>query len=340
MRYFVTGGTGFIGSRVVERLLGDDHEVVTVTRSRSNAADLPDGVEVVEADITDKQSLRGPMQGADGVFHIAAWYFVGPGGEEADRARQINVEGTRNVLELMQELDIPKGVYTSTVGVMGNVGAGPVDETFRYEQPLPTVYQETKWVAQYQVASPMMQEGLPLVVVMPGIVYGPGQKELGTLRVYIRRFLDGTLPVVPKGRKFAYDHVEDTARAHVQAMERGTPGETYYIGRRPMSLESALETVADILDRRPPRGVPPWVIGSLASAMGVLEHVITPPKGFEAEALRFLAESNFDVENAKAKRDLGLEHRPFEEGIREYLEWELEQSMDDPGLGAFTRDEL
>ena len=331
MKYFLTGGTGFIGSRVVRRLVEDGHEVVAVTRDRANAADLPDEVEVVEGDVRDKETLREPMRGVDGVFHIAAWYFVGPGPEKAQMAREINIDGTRNVLELVQELEIPKAVYTSTIGVMGDVGEGPVDETFRYERPLPTVYQETKWIAQYQVARPMMQAGLPLVVVMPGIVYGPGQKEMGTLRVYIKRFLRGTLPVVPRGRTFSYDHVEDTARAHVQAMDRGTPGEEYFIGSTPMTVDSALETVADILDRRPPRAVPPWVIGFLASAMGVLEHMITPPKGFEAEALRFLAESNFDVDNAKARRDLGLEHRPFEEGIREYLEWELEKSADESG---------
>ena len=168
----------------------------------------------------------------------------------------------------------------------------------------------------------MMADGLPLVVVMPGVVYGPGQKDLGTLRAYVLRFLQGTLPFIPRDTTMPYDHVDDIASAHVQAMERGSVGEDYYIGSRATTLESAIRTIAAIVGRSPPRTLSPVFFRALASLLDVLDGVLTPPAGFEPEALRVFAESNWDIDNAKATQELGLEHRPLEAGFREYVEWE------------------
>lgn len=107
MEYFVTGATGLIGTHLVIELTNQGHDVIALTRSRSNASHLPDDVTVVEGDITEKESMRQSMDGTDGVFHIAAWFYVGPGPREAQKAKRINVEGTRNVLDLMDELHIP-----------------------------------------------------------------------------------------------------------------------------------------------------------------------------------------------------------------------------------------
>ncbi len=116
MKYFVTGATGFIGGRVARQLLAAGHEVITLARTPSKAQDLVAlGVKVHAGDITDKESLRTPMRGVGGVFHIAAWYKVGA--RDKSQAETINVGGTRNVLKMMKELGIPKGVYTSTLTV-------------------------------------------------------------------------------------------------------------------------------------------------------------------------------------------------------------------------------
>ena len=109
MRYFVTGATGFIGGRVAQQLVEAGHEVVALVRSPQKAKCLADiGVSISQGDITDKESLRSPMSDVDGIFHIAAWFKVGLRDKSA--AARINVEGTRNVLEVMKELGIKKGV--------------------------------------------------------------------------------------------------------------------------------------------------------------------------------------------------------------------------------------
>jgi nucleoside-diphosphate-sugar epimerase len=90
------------------------HEVVALARNVDKAKDLADlGVELYKGDLTDKESMREPMTGVDGIYHIAGWYKVGVRDKKPGYA--INVQGTRNVLELMQELKISKGVYTSTL---------------------------------------------------------------------------------------------------------------------------------------------------------------------------------------------------------------------------------
>lgn len=329
MEYFVTGGTGFIGTNVVEQLVGEGHDVIATTRSRANASHLPDEVEVVEADITNKESLREPMTGVDGVFHMAAWFYIGPGPRNREKAERINVDGTRNVLELIDELDVPKGVYTSTIGVFGDTDGSVVDETYRPEKPGMCVYFDTKWRAHYEVAKPMMEEGLPLVVVQPGGVFGPGDKAYGSARTPFLNWLRDDLPMLPRRFALPFDYVEDTAAAHVLAMERGAPGEEYIIASEPREVIDVFEQAGEMLGMTPPRAVSPLWFRLLAQVMRPVEWLTTPPEGFEPEVFRTYGGTQILVDNSKARAELGIEHRPFTDGLREYLEWEAnEQGID------------
>ena len=325
MEYFVTGSTGLIGSRVTTALLADGHDVVALTRSRSNAEHLPEAVEVVEGDVTDKESMREAMTGVDGVFHIAAWFYVGPGPRNVEKAHRINVEGTRNVLELMEELEIPKGVYTSTLGVYPLGEFEYIDETITPECPESAVYYRTKWKAHYDVAEPMIDDGLPLVIVQPGIVYGPGDKSYGSIRSAFRSYLQGELPMIPRGHYVPWDHVGDIARGHLAAMERGTPGETYIISGPPRDAVDVFECAEEITGVPVPRVVSPKVFAAFARILGIAERFVTPPEGYESESLRFFSGVRWPVDTSKATAELGLTHRPLTDGLREYLEWELEQ---------------
>lgn len=310
---------------MVKKLLQDDHDIVVLTRSRANADHLPDAIEVVEGDITDKESMRDAMTDVDGVFHIAAWFYVGPGPGNVEKATQINVEGTRNVLELMDELDIPKGVYTSTLGVYPFQDWDHIDETIEPERPDGAVYFRTKWQAHYEVARPMAEAGLPLVTVQPGIVYGPGDKSYGSMRMVFRDYLQGVLPMLPRNHVAPWDHAGDIANGHVRAMEHGEPGEEYIIAGKPRDAVDVFACAEEITGVSAPRAVSPKLFGSLAKVMGTVERVITPPEGLEAEGLRFFAGCRWPSDNSKATEKLGISHRPLEEGLRDYLEWEMEQ---------------
>ena len=330
MEYFVTGGTGFIGRNVVNRLVEEGDEVVVLSRSPEEADHLPDEVTLVEGDITEKETLREPMQGVDRVFHMGAWFFVGPGPRNREKAHSINVEGTRNVLELVDELDIDKAVYTSTVGVYSNTAGQVVDETYRPDPPEDCVYFKTKWKAHYDVAEPMMEDGLPLVIVQPGGVFGPEDKPYGSVRAAFYDWLQGDLPMLPKGFVLPWDFVDDIAEAHLTAMEEGTIGESYIIASEPRTAREVFELAEEITGFSPPRYVSPAWFTLMEKLTTPLEWVTTPPKGLEPETFRTYGNMEVRTDNSKAKEELGVEHRPFEEGLGEYLEWEMDQQNLEP----------
>ncbi len=320
MRYFVTGATGFIGGRVARMLVAAGHQVVAIARHPAAATDLSNlGVQVVAGDVTDRESLREPMTGVDGVYHIAGWYRIGV--KDKSQAARINVDGTRNVLEIMRELGIPRGVYTSTLAVNSDTHGRVVDETYRYTGPFLSEYDRTKWVAHYQVAEPMIEAGLPLVIVMPGVVYGPG--DTSSLRTTFLQYLERKLPVVPQRTAFCWATVEDTARGHLLAMEKGKVGESYMICGEPHTLVEALDLTETVTGIPRPASAPPFVFKAMSRFMSVAEKGISVPEQFSAENLRVIAGVTYLGSNAKARRELGFAPRPLEEGLPEMLYHEM-----------------
>ena len=166
MKYLVTGASGFIGGCLARQLLRAGHEVAALVRNPDAAGHLEAaGASIHQGDVRDKSSLRAPMSGVDGLFHLAAWYRIGV--RDRGEAYRTNVDGTRNVLETARELGVPRIVYTSTVAVSSDTGGRLVDEGFRHQGPWLTRYERTKWMAHYQVARPMAEAGLPLVILQP-----------------------------------------------------------------------------------------------------------------------------------------------------------------------------
>jgi nucleoside-diphosphate-sugar epimerase len=321
MKYFVTGATGFIGGRVARQLVEAGHKVVALARTPAKTQELIElGVSVCEGDITEKESMRAPMADVDGVFHLAAWYKVGVRDKSA--AERINVDGTRNVLELMQALRIPKGVYTSTLAVFSDTRGRLVDETYRHNGPWLSEYDRTKWKAHYEVAVPMMKDGLPLVIVQPGLVYGPG--DTSPVRDNLLLYLQGKLPMAPQKTAFCWAHVDDVARGHLLAMEKGKPGESYIIAGPPHSFQEALQIAEKISGIKAPRiKVSPAMLKAMSGFMKLIEAVIPVPEMYSAESLRAVAGVTYLGSNEKAKRELGYQVRPLEEGLRQTLLHEM-----------------
>lgn len=319
-KYFVTGATGFVGGEIVKQLVGRGHKVVALVRSPQKATLLKAlGVEIHAGDITDRETLKAPMTGVDGVFHVAAWYKVGVKEPLAD---QINVDGTRNVLQTMKTLEIPRGVYTSTVAVFSDTHGAVPDETYRYDGPHLSEYDRTKWIAHYRVALPKIEEGLPLTIVMPGVVYGPG--DTSGMHTALVDLLRGRLPMTPAKTAFCWGHIEDTARGHILAMEKGTPGETYIITGPRQTFEFAFDLAASIAKVRAPFFHPgPHTMRAMAAMMGLAERFVSLPPALTPESLRVLAGTTYFGANEKAVRELGFSPRPLDEGMAQTLEHEL-----------------
>jgi nucleoside-diphosphate-sugar epimerase len=321
MKSLVTGATGFLGRELVRQLLDAGDEIVALVRDPDRARSLQTaGALLRRGDVTDPPSLRAAMEGADRVFHLAAWYEVGVRNPRAD---EVNVGGTRTVLRLVDELEIPRVVHTSTLAVFSDTHGRLVDETYRYDGPHLSAYDRTKWRAHYEVAEPMAQAGTPVVIVQPGVIYGRG--DAGPMGRTLRRYLRKRLLAVPKRTAYCWGHVEDVAQGLVLAMERGRVGESYIVCGPPHTLIEALAIGERVTGIRAPRWeVPPGLLHALGAGLGFAGRGIPAARG-PAELLAVAAGVTYLGASTKARRELGFDPRPLEVGFREVLPAMLEE---------------
>ena len=320
MTYLVTGATGFVGGYLVRELRRAGHEVRAIVRTRARAGDLKQlGVTLFDGDVTDKGSMRAPMTGVDGVFHVAGWYKIGV--RDKSPAGTVNVDGTRNVLELMSELRVPKGVYTSTLAVNSDTHERVVDETYRFNGRHLSVYDDSKARAHH-IAESFIAKGLPLVIVQPGLIYGPG--DTSGVRTMLIQYLQRKLPAIPKQSAYAWGHVEDVAHGHVLAMEKGEPGRNYFICGPVHTLEAALDLASEITGIPSPRlRLNPAMLRVASKLVVPFEKILPLPSGYTAEGLRVVAGVTYIGDNSRAKRELGWSVRPLREGLSETLRHEM-----------------
>jgi nucleoside-diphosphate-sugar epimerase len=315
MKVFLTGGTGFIGTHLTQALVKRGWQVTVLTRTGTSPETAPTGLAAaqgVKGDVTDPESLRAAMVGADLVIHNAGWYEIGL--KESDKAKMqaINVEGTRNVLALAQELKIPKVVYTSSTTAFGDTSGQMVDETFeRTSRPI-TYYEETKTEA-HAIAREYQAQGLPLVIACPAQVIGPGDHSaFGWYAwLYVRSLLP---PIIwaPEGT-FTFGYVEDVAEGLALVAEKGRAGETYFLGGGTISLRGLMPVWKQAVG-----GIPPfiWLPKPLALVQGMLVEPILHLLGVSAFISREVVEGSFvsyQFSSEKAKRELGWQPRTVEQ---------------------------
>jgi nucleoside-diphosphate-sugar epimerase len=322
MRYFITGATGFIGGHVADQLRAAGHQVIALVRNPQQAPGLAaKGIQLAQGDVTNKASLRAAMSGCDGIFHIAGWYKVGV--KDKSQAVAVNVDGTRNVLEAMRELGIAKGVYTSTLAVNSDTHGKRVDEGYQFNGTHLSEYDRTKAEA-HAIAKQLIAEGLPLVIVQPGMVYGPG--DLGPTHDLLVQFLKRALPMAPQGTAFCWAHVEDVARGHILAMERGKLGESYFLAGPVHTLIAALKLAEQLSGvRAPALSAPPCMLRMMSAMMSLVERVVPVPDNYSSEYLRVSAGVTYIADNTKARDQLGWTPRSLEDGLAETLRYEMQK---------------
>lgn len=263
--------------------------------------------------------MRAAMAGVDGVFHVAGWYKIGV--RDRGDAHAINVDGTRHVLELMQELGVRAGVYTSTLAVNSDTHGQIVDEMYRFHGRHVSLYDETKAEA-HRIAESFIARGLGLVIVQPGLVYGPG--DTSGVRTTFIELLTGKLPAIPKGAAYCWAHVDDIARGHLLAMEKGQPGRNYFLAGPPHTLESAIDLASEITGVPAPKiRIPPTVLRVGSAIMSVVGGLVRVPPAYTAEGLRVIAGVTYLGSNARAKEELSWTVRPLREGLTETLTHEM-----------------
>jgi dihydroflavonol-4-reductase len=315
VRAFVTGATGFIGGRVAAKLLERGWDVTVLARNPERAAGLYElGATLAAGDVTEPSTLTAPMRGADAVFHLAAWYALGVSDREGMEGA--NVGGTEHVLEAAAAANVSKVVYCSSVIALGAGRPGEIgDETRRHDGRFGSLYEETKWRA-HEVARVRAASGEPVVTVMPGAVYGPGDTSImGTLlRIYARRLLIA----VPFGdASFSWVHVDDVADGVLLAADKGRDGEEYVLSGDNESVTGLLRRIAPLTRIRPPLWSIPQTVMRLARPLSpIVGAVLRQPSGIVRDGLQSMRGSLM-FSSEKAQRELGYAYRPIEEGVVE-----------------------
>ncbi len=325
MKIFLTGGTGFIGQPLTRTLMQRGWEVIALVRNPDSAeAKVIQtlGAQLVRGDVTDRDSLREAMADANVVIHNAALYKFGITKQMHDLMRAVNVQGTKNTLELAVELGIPKIIYVSTILVFGDPGDVVADETFQRRVPPQSYYEQTKTEA-HEYAVKLQQQGVPIIIACPAGVIGPGDpSNLGYLvRLYVRGLLPPVL-FAANGRR-AHVYVDDVAEAIVRCCEYGRVGEAYILSSGIMRHQDMFS-----LWKQTPGGFKKtlfWMPNSMAMLFNRMaepvERLLGLPIVFSGEfALAAFASWQFSA--AKAEHELGMRFRSVEQAFLDTLEAE------------------
>jgi dihydroflavonol-4-reductase len=324
MHYFVTGATGFLGGHLTVRLLEVGHEVTALVPTREEAREIAEyGVRPHVGIVIDKESMRRGMRGTDGVFHLAGSRV---GYKDRRTAEAVNVEGTRNVLELVRELGIPKAIHTSTLSVFSDTHGEVKDEGYRFTGKHLTAYDRMRARAHYEVALPLMRQGVPAVILLAGAMYGPN--DTSVMAGILGRHVIGRVRAVSAKTAYCWAHVSDVAQAHVLAMDFGRLGEQYIVGGEPHTIRGVLGMVGELVGRsHPPIPVPPWMARTAAAVVHA-GSVVVPRWRARADRLRVAAGVTYLGTDAKARAELGFDPRPLAEGLPEAIEWSLRERFE------------
>jgi len=332
--FFVTGATGFIGTRLVQALTDRGYAVRALTRRPAPEPppgfDWPQGgplrrkqVQLVRGDITDRDSLARAMAGSTHVFHLAA--YAKNWARDPETYYELNVRAMLGVFDVARELGVQRVVWTSTQLTLGPTRPGEVadEDTPRSTNRYFTKYEETKTIAE-QEALRYAEKGFPVVVVNPSRVYGPGHLTEGnSLSLLIDEYDRGKVPILlNRGVNVGnYVLVDDVVEGHILAMEKGRVGQRYILGGENASLRQFFRLIDEVSGRRHFQ-VPIFRPGALAFAwfqkkradwLGVYPQ-ITP-----GWVRTFLAD--WACSSDKAQRELGYRPTPLAEGLRLTYEW-------------------
>jgi dihydroflavonol-4-reductase len=320
MKLFITGATGFVGSHVARMAAEQGAELRLLTRRTSKTENLPQGAELVQGDLREPAKFASALRGCDALIHVAADYRLWvPNPAEMYKA---NVEGTRELLRIAREAGVRRVVYTSSVATMGfRKDASVVDEeTPVSEADMIGHYKRSKWLAE-QEAIAAARAGQDVVILNPTTPVGAMDvKPTPTGRIIVD-FLNKKFPAyVDTGLNLV--DVEEIARMHLAALERGRFGERYILGGENLTLKQILDKLAEMTELPSPTMKVPHAV---AMVFAFFDETITGKlRGKEpratVEAVR-MGKKMMWASSAKAERELGWRVLPVDAALRNAVEW-------------------
>ncbi|SEV82471.1 NAD-dependent epimerase/dehydratase family protein [Natrinema salifodinae] len=312
----VTGATGFLGTNLCERLVAEGWDVRGLSRPTSDRGDLA-GLDIdwYVGDLSDGETLRSLVDGADVVFHLAG---IGLWSAGPETVREVNRDGTARVLDACRDVDAGRVVFTSTAGTRRPQGDADVADETDLAEPI-GAYQASKADAERLVDEFAAEAEGDAVTVHPTSIFGPGDEEFTAQLLAMG--VERTMPAhLPGGASIV--GVEDVVDGIVAAAERGASGEHYVLGGENLTYNCAVSRIAEAVDGSPARiRVPATAIraaGPVAEAVDAVAGRRVFP--FNRKMAKLATERLFYT-SRKARDELGYEYRPLEEHLPAAMEW-------------------
>ncbi|MBN1148616.1 MAG: NAD-dependent epimerase/dehydratase family protein [Anaerolineales bacterium] len=319
MKIFISGGTGFIGTHLVRCLAQTEHELVCLARKTSDISTLKEvGATVVVGDVTDKGSLLAGMQGCDWVVNLANLFLFWVPDERV--YSDVNIQGTRNVMESALEAGVSKVVHVSTAAVWGKA-AWPISEQTPMGAQRASQYARTKYEGD-QIAWRLHKErGLPLVVVYPSAVIGAyDPKATGR---YIKNLVRRKMPAqVLTDAPFSFVYVGDVCTAILGALQKdGNIGEKYLVSGANLSFGEINRLVSEVAGvRLPIFRLPDALTAFNARFLTGLSNLTRRPPWLDLSVDQVsLMRQGFKVDGSKAARELGFRYTPIRTALEEAI---------------------
>lgn len=317
---FVTGGTGFLGGVLLATLLREGYRVRMLARHLLDQASPP-GIEKVQGDLSDVRRLTEQMTGCSAVFHTAA--LVATWRKDEQEYYKVNLEGFRNVLEASEKAGVDRLIYTSTFFALGPHAPPGAVEDSGLDDIKRHPYQHSKLLARKE-ARRVLTQGRRMVILYPGVIYGPGRRTEGNIVVrLISDFLAGKVPgLLGDGRQtWSYAFVEDVARGHLLALRQSAGSGEYVLGGENVSFGEFFGLLGKLVGKPAPRLKIPPAVGTIMGALEVAwAHVSGRMPRMTPSTVSMMSES-WACDSTKAYRQLGYTCRPLQEGLIRTLEW-------------------
>jgi nucleoside-diphosphate-sugar epimerase len=321
MKILVTGATGFIGSHLLKTLCEKDMEVRCLVRSNSKVEPLKrKRLELVYGDLLKKDSLRNAIKHVDTIYHLAGEVYAAE-----DRNYHVNVIGTKNLLEVCLSDNIKKFIYVSSIAAVGpNTSRNVVWDENSPCNPI-SAYGRSKHEAEKLLLETFRIHTLPVAIIRPPIVYGPGVSISSRVFMFLNFIQRGLYRTIGDGKNLiSLCYVDNLIHGILLAGEKqDTAGEIYFIAdERPYTINEIAEAIArEEGVRLPSSHIPIWLADLMAVLLSVPSKVLgfVPPLSFGK--IREM-KSNWVCDISKAERELG--YRPimtFEQGIKKTVEW-------------------
>ncbi|MBN1587873.1 MAG: NAD-dependent epimerase/dehydratase family protein [Candidatus Omnitrophica bacterium] len=321
MKIFLTGATGYLGQAVARNLNIAGHRLRCLVRRASDASKLPEDAEIVQGSLTDSAFLAAGVQGCDAVCHLAA--FVQNWAADRRLFDLVNIEASERLARIAMDLKCARFLYVSSFMALGpSPGQEPAGEELCHPgPPYRNDYERSKALALDRLER-LAVEGLPLITVLPGVLYGPGAATAGNhVSAVIRQLRAKQIPgLLGNGSQlWTYTYIEDAAAGVLAALEQGRIGERYLLGGPVLSMGEFARRVSVLAQcPEPRRRIPLWV-GWLQGALEEMWAVFSGRTPAITRGVVNVYRRNWAFTSEKAMRELGYTLTDFDTGLKSLL---------------------